>query len=98
MKNILVFCAVGCDEQSLRIVSHLAHQVTSYKFLKSYLAGVLQSECDARFGKIIHEKNRNSLPNLLELIKFGEIVQNEKLHKIHDFVFKISGDSLQVQV
>ena len=40
-KNILVFRPVGCDEQSLQILPDSAHQLTSYKFLKSYLERVL---------------------------------------------------------
>ena len=41
MKNILVIRAVGCDEQTLQISSDSAHKVTSYEFLKSYLAQVM---------------------------------------------------------
>ena len=35
--------------------------------------------------KIKHEKNCNLLPNLLELIKFGMMVQRDELHKILDY-------------
>ena len=44
--------------------------------------------------KLKHLKYCNLLSNLLKLIKFGLIVQNDELHKTLDFVF-ISGDSIQ---
>ena len=37
--------------------------------------------------KIKHKKNFNLLPNLLKLIQFGVIVQNDELHKRLDYFF-----------
>ena len=38
-------------------------------------------------GKVKH-KNCNLLPNLLKLIKFGMIVQNDELNKILDYIYQ----------
>ena len=42
--NILVFRAVGCDEQALQILSDSSYSVESYEFLKSNLEIVLWSK------------------------------------------------------
>ena len=88
MTNILVFRNVGCDEQYFRILSDSAYEVTSYEFLKSHLVRVLLSERGVLWGNIKLQKNCNVLPNLLKLTKFGAIVRNDELHKIHDFLIR----------
>ena len=36
-------------------------------------------------AKFKHEKNRNSLPDLLQLIEFGVTDQKNEFHKIFDY-------------
>ena len=93
MKNISVFSIVGFDEKSFQISSEYSQQVKSHQVLKSYLARVLLSEDGAWSWKMKTLKYCDLLPNLLKLIKFKVIVQNEKLLKILDFFFH-SGNSL----
>ena len=63
--------------------------MTSYEFLKSYLERVLWIGSGARWWKNETLKNCNLLHNLLQLMKFGEIVQKDELHKILDYISSV---------
>ena len=68
---------LGCDEE-------FRWSLTSYEFLKSYLGRVLLNACWAwRWGEKKHFISFNLSPNLLKLIKFGVMAQNDE-HKILD--------------
>ena len=40
-------------------------------------------------AKIKHENKRNSLPDLLKLIKFKVVVQKDELHKVLHYFFEL---------
>ena len=40
-------------------------------------------------AKMKHSNNRNSLPNLFKLIKFGVIVPTDELQKIFDLFYEL---------